>query len=67
MKRTRIRLLGPALAAAALVAAHAVAPRAAGANETSRVWGMSNLGDTCSGLCGAQNICCKITIVAPPP
>ncbi|SOD02472.1 hypothetical protein SAMN05216486_10381 [bacterium JGI 053] len=67
MRRTRINLLATALAAAVLAIAHAAAPRPAGATTGLHIYGMSNLGETCSGICGPQNICCKITVVTTPP
>lgn len=68
MRRTRrIHLLTTVLTAAALAAAHAAYPRMARADQINHIWGMSNLGETCSGSCGAINLCCRIIIVQAPP
>lgn len=56
------------LAALVVAAAAAFLPRAAQATEEPlRVWGISNLGETCTGKCGVRNICCKIVVVGPSP
>ncbi|HEV7591294.1 MAG TPA: hypothetical protein VGO40_24490 [Longimicrobium sp.] len=60
-------LLTTALVATALAVAHAAAPTRAGANAAAHMWGLTTLGEYCFGTCGSQNICCKITIIAPPP
>ncbi|HEV7591295.1 MAG TPA: hypothetical protein VGO40_24495 [Longimicrobium sp.] len=67
MRRTRSYLLATTLAAAVLAIGHAAAPRMARASTTAHAWGIGTLGETCGGVCGSQNICCKITIIAPPP
>lgn len=67
MRRNRIYLLATLLAASALAAAHAVIPAAARADELYHIWGLSTLGETCSGRCGGNYICCQIVIVQPPP
>jgi hypothetical protein len=63
MRPSLIRTIVAAGTFSALVAGHLTfAPRSAMAGDL-HVWGFSNLGDTCSGTCGANNICCRITIV----
>lgn len=50
---------------AVLAAGHlGLAPRQAEAGDR-HAWGISTLGDTCSGTCAAGNICCRIVIIAP--
>lgn len=65
MNRLLTRTTVAATTLAALVAAHlAITPKQALAND-KHAWGISTLGDTCSGSCGANNICCRIVIVSP--
>jgi hypothetical protein len=37
------------------------------ASTGAHAWGIGTLGETCGGICGSKNICCTITIIAPPP
>jgi hypothetical protein len=65
MNRLLTRTAVAAATLAALVAAHlAISPNQAFAGD-KHAWGFSTLGDTCSGTCGAGNICCKIVIISP--
>jgi hypothetical protein len=62
------------VAAAAMgAAAGAAVPRGNAQTAYPAVWGISNLGETCSGWCygstnGLQYLCCKVVKApAPPP
>jgi hypothetical protein len=37
-------------------------PRAT-ASEFKQIWGMTTIGDTCTGACGGTNICCRIVVI----
>jgi hypothetical protein len=67
MRRTRIYLLGTALAAAALGVFHAAAPPGVQADEANHLWTRNDIGEICSGSCGTGQKCCRIVIVAPAP
>jgi hypothetical protein len=58
--------LGVTALAAAIVAGVALLPTDLRGSDPLRVWGMSTDGQTCTGTCGPNNICCKITPVPPP-
>ena len=65
MKKQLKRSTIGAAALGVLAVGHlAFAPRTAEAGD-KHIYGVSNLGDTCSGTCGSSNICCRIVIVAP--
>jgi hypothetical protein len=66
MRRTRIYLLGTALAAA-LAVFHVATPRAAHAEDVKHQYTISELSENCGGSCGTGKICCRIVIVAPTP
>jgi hypothetical protein len=62
MRSLRKRTLVTAATLAALAFVHLSGPRPAAA-DIKQIWGMSNLGDTCTGSCGSTNICCRIVII----
>jgi hypothetical protein len=63
MKKLFTRTAVAAGTLAALAAGHlAFTPSPALAGD-AHAWGISNLGDTCSGTCGSGNICCRIVIL----
>jgi hypothetical protein len=63
---TRTAVAGSTLAA--LAAAHmALSARPALGDDLLHTYGISNLGETCSGTCGPDNICCKIVVTQPAP
>jgi hypothetical protein len=66
MRRTRIYLLGTALAAAIGVI-HAATPRAVQADEVKHLWTRNDIGEICSGSCATGQKCCRIVTVAPAP
>lgn len=60
------------LAAATGALAFAAVPRGNAQTSYPSIWGISNLGETCSGWCyggthAGQYLCCKVTTPAPPP